>query len=87
MLEVILVTLNLWWFYNTKYFKLWSKIKIGDDQFSISITALIILIYIAIGAFGFVRGTIIIEDSNNIILSTELNSKNIGTATVTLLSL
>lgn len=55
MLEVILVILNLWWFYNTKYFELWSEIKIGDDQFSISITALIILIYIAIGAFGFVR--------------------------------
>ena len=55
MLELILVILNLWWFYNTKYFERWSKIKIGDDQFSISITALIILIYIAIGAFGFIR--------------------------------
>lgn len=55
MLELILVVLNLWWFYNTKYFELWSEIKIGDDQFSISVTALIILIYIAIGAFGFTR--------------------------------
>jgi hypothetical protein len=55
MLEVILVILNLWWFFNTKYFELWSKIKIGGDQFSISVTALIILIYLVVGAFGFIR--------------------------------
>lgn len=40
---------------NTKYFDSWAGIKIGGEQLSISLTALTVLVYIAIGAFGGIR--------------------------------
>lgn len=55
MLDAVLVVLSLWWFFNTKYFEAWVGIKIGGDQFSLSLTALIVLVYLAIGAFGSIR--------------------------------
>ena len=44
MLDAVLVILNLWWFFNTKYFEAWAGIKIGGDQLSLSLTALIVLV-------------------------------------------
>lgn len=55
MLDAVLLILSLWWFFNTKYFESWAGIKIGGDQFSLSLTALIVLVYLAIGAFGSIR--------------------------------
>lgn len=53
MLDEVLVILGLWGFFNTKYFETWAGIKIGGDQFSF--TALIVLVYLSIGAFGSIR--------------------------------
>lgn len=55
MLDMILVALGLWWFCKTEYFESWSKIVIGGDQFSISITALIVLLYLIVGLISAIR--------------------------------
>lgn len=55
MLDAVLVILSLWWFFNAKYFEAWTGIKIGGDQFSLSLTALVVLVYLVIGAFGSIR--------------------------------
>lgn len=55
MLDAVLALISLWWFFNTKYFDSWAGIKIGGEQLSISLTALTVLVYIAIGAFGGIR--------------------------------
>ena len=55
MLDVILAILALWGFCNTEYFEKWSHIHIGGDQISFSLTALIVLVYIGVGAFGAIR--------------------------------
>lgn len=55
MLDAVLVIVSLWWFFNTTYFEAWKEIKIGGNQFSLSLTALIVLVYLAIGLFGFIR--------------------------------
>ena len=55
MLDTILVILALWGFCNTKYFEAWSHVHLGGSQISFSLTALIILAYIGVGAFGSLR--------------------------------
>ncbi len=55
MLDVVLVFFSLWWFFNTTYFEAWREIKIGGEQFSLSLTALIVLVYLIIGLIGFIR--------------------------------
>lgn len=55
MIDVVLVTLCLWWFFNTKYFEACAGIKTGGDQFSFSLTSLIVLVYLVIGALGSIR--------------------------------
>ena len=55
MLDFILALLALWGFCNTKYFEEWSQIHIGGNQLSFSLTALIVLVYLGIGAFGSLR--------------------------------
>lgn len=55
MLDAVLVILGLWWFFNTKYSEAWAGFRIGGDQFSLSLTALIVLMYLAIGVFGSIR--------------------------------
>ncbi len=55
MLELIMTIISLWWFYHTEYFVLWSKVKIGGEQISMSVTALIVVIYIIIIIFEAVK--------------------------------
>lgn len=55
MLDLILVIFSLLWFCNTEFFGNWSSIKIGGDQFCISLSALIIVLYTVVGAFGAIR--------------------------------
>lgn len=55
MLVALLVFFSLLWFCNTRFFAAWSEVTIGGDQLSLSLTALVIIIYLIIGAFGLVR--------------------------------
>ena len=55
MLDAVLVILSLWWFFHTGYYEAWSQIKIGGNQFSFSLTALIVFAYLAAGIFGALR--------------------------------
>ena len=55
MLDLVLVVVSLLWFCNTAYFKAWSKVYIGGEQFSISITALIILAYVIVGLISVIK--------------------------------
>ena len=55
MLDLILVVLGLWWFCKTEYFTEWSKIMIGGDQFSISLTALVVICYLILGVVSWVK--------------------------------
>lgn len=55
MLDAVLGLISLWWFFNNKYFGTWSGIKSGGEQFPIFITALTVLVYVAICAFGGIR--------------------------------
>lgn len=64
MLDAVLVILSLRWFFNTKYFEARAEIKIGGDQFSISLIELIVLGYLAIAAFDSINSTISTEESN-----------------------
>ena len=54
MLAAILALFSLCWFCNSRFFVKWSKIIIGGDQISISVTALIIIIYIFVAVIAFV---------------------------------
>lgn len=55
MLVAILAILNLFWYFNTGYCKSWSKIIIGGDQLSFSVSTLIVIIYLVIAVYGIVR--------------------------------
>ncbi|MBQ0066262.1 MAG: hypothetical protein KBT48_10915, partial [Firmicutes bacterium] len=43
------------WFMQTSFYHTWSQIKLGGDQMSFSISALIILIYIGIAIYGLLK--------------------------------
>ncbi len=55
MLEIMLAAFSIWWFCHTEYFETWSFVKIGGEQISVSLTAIIIIVYVAIGIHGAIR--------------------------------
>ncbi len=55
MLGAVLALTNIIFFLNTDFYTSWKDVMIGGEQFSVSLSALIILLYLFIGIFDLVR--------------------------------
>ena len=55
MLILIMALTSILWFCNSSFFNDWSGIMIGGEQLSVSVTALVIIVYLAFAAFGFIQ--------------------------------
>lgn len=55
MLNALLAIISIWLFAHTDYFEIWKTVKLGNDQLTISLTALVILTYLILALANAIR--------------------------------
>lgn len=55
MLYFVLSFTSILWFVQTSFYHSWSQVKLGGDQLSFSISAMIIVFYMSVAVYGLVK--------------------------------